>query len=62
MKTFIVILSAIVFFAMAAAHAWRVHAGMAVVVAGHAVPMSCSIAAAAISAILGLGLLLAARK
>ncbi len=62
MKTFIVSLSAIVFLAIAAAHVWRVYAGIAVVVAGHSVPMNCSYAAVAISAVLGMALLLVARK
>ena len=62
MKSLFVYLSAIVFLGMAAAHLWRLHAGFAVVVAGQTVPMNCSIAAAAISAVLGLGLLLFARK
>jgi hypothetical protein len=62
MKSFFVILSAAVFLAMAGAHLWRVYAGIAVVVAGQTVPMNCSYAAAAISAVLGLGLLLFARK
>jgi hypothetical protein len=62
MKTFIVILSALIFLVVAAAHLWRVYAGIAVVVAGQSVPMNCSIAAAVISAVLGLGLLLVARK
>jgi hypothetical protein len=62
MKSFFLILSAIVFLAIAAAHAWRVYAGVAVVVGGLTVPMNCSIAAAAISTILGLGLLFYARK
>ena len=62
MKSFFVILSGIVVLAIAASHVWRVHAGIAVVVAGHTVPMNCSIGAAAISTILGLGLLFYARK
>lgn len=62
MKSFFVILSAVVFLVVAAAHAWRVYAGIAVVIAGHVVPMNCSLGGAAISAILGLGLLFFARK
>lgn len=62
MKSFFVILSAIVFLGIAAAQLWRVYARIAVTVAGHAVPVNCSYAAAAIAAVLGLGLLLFARK
>ncbi len=62
MKSFFVILSAIAFLVIAAAHLWRVYAGIAVVVAGQSVPVNCSYGAAAVSVVLALGLLIFARK
>jgi|GEM_PF-1258841 len=62
MKTLIVLLSALVFVLIAAAHVYRAYAGIEVVVAGHAVPMACSWTAAAVTGILALGLLFFARK
>lgn len=62
MKTLVVLLSALVFVLIAVAHVYRAYAGIEVVVAGHAMPMVCSWAAAAVTAILALGLLIFARK
>ena len=62
MKTFIVVLSAVVFLVVAAAHGYRIYAGLPVLVAGTAVPMVCSWYAAAGSALLGVLLLVFGRR
>jgi len=61
-KSFIVIVSALIFLVVAAAHGYRIYAGIPVEVAHHAVPMVCSWYGAGISAVLGLLLLAFGRK
>lgn len=61
-KSFIVVLSALVFLIVAVAHGYRIYAGIPVEVAHHVVPMVCSWYGAAISAVLGLLLLAFGRK
>ena len=62
MKSFIIIVSALVFLIIAAAHGYRIYAGIPVEVAHHAVPIVCSWYGGAISAVLGLLLLAFGRK
>lgn len=61
MKTFVVILSALVFLVIAAVHVYRVYAGIPILVGSFAVPMVASWYAAIATALLGL-LLIFARK
>jgi hypothetical protein len=61
-KSFVVILAALVFLVIAALHGYRIYAGIPVLVAGQAVPMVCSWYAAGASAVLGLLLLAFGRK
>ena len=61
MKPFTVI-SALVFFVVAAAHAYRVYTGMAVTVGGHDVSMMVSWVGAAVAALLGIMLLAESRR
>jgi hypothetical protein len=60
-KSFIVVLSALLFLVIAAAHAYRAYAGLDVVVAGHAIPILASWICAGVTAVLGI-LLLVLRK
>lgn len=62
MKSFFVVVSALVFLIVCAAQAYRAYAGIDVTIAGHAVPMFCSWAAAGITGVLALGLLIFGRK
>lgn len=62
MKTLIVVLSAVVLLVIAAAHGYRIYAGIPISVAAHDVPMMCSWYAAIGSALLGQLLLLFGRK
>ena len=62
MKSFIVVVSALVFLVIAAMHGYRIYAGIPVEVAHHAVPMVCSWYGAGLSAALGLLLLAFGRK
>lgn len=55
-------LGAIVFLVVAAAHAYRIYSGMAVVVGGHEISMMASWAGAAVAAVLGLMLLVESRR
>jgi hypothetical protein len=61
MKIF-TLFGALIFLVVAAAHAYRLYTGMAVAVGGHVVPMSASWAGAAVAAILGIGMLVEARR
>jgi hypothetical protein len=61
MKPFTII-AALIFFAVAVAHAYRVYAGFAVTLEGHAIPMWGSYVAAAISAFLGVMLIMESRR
>jgi len=61
MKPFTLI-SALVFFVVAAAHAYRIYAGLAVVVGSHDIPMWGSYAGAVVAALLGVMLLSEARS
>ena len=62
MKTLVVIVSALLFLGIAAAHAYRAYAGIELSVAGHAVPIMCSWACAGVTGLLGILLLVFARK
>ena len=62
MKTFVVILSALVFLVIAALHVYRIYAGIPVLVGSFAVPMAGSWYAAIATGLLGLLLLIFARK
>jgi hypothetical protein len=62
MKTFVVILSALVLLVMAALHLYRIYAGIPVVVGSFPVPMAASWCAAIATGLLGLLLLIYARK
>ena len=55
-------LEAVIFLIVAAAHGYRIYAGIPVEVAHHTVPMVCSWYGAGISAVLGLLLLAFGRK
>ena len=48
------IIAAIIFLLVAAAHAYRAYAGLAVIVGGHEIPVMASWIAAAVSAVIGL--------
>jgi hypothetical protein len=48
------IIAAIIFLLVAAAHAYRAYAGLAVVVGGHEIPVMASWIAAGVSAVIGL--------
>jgi hypothetical protein len=61
MKPFTLI-AALVFLAVAAAHAYRIYAGLAVAVGDHTIPMSLSWAGAVIAALLGIMLLVESRR
>ena len=61
MKPFTLI-AAVVFLAVAAAHAYRIYAGLAVTIGPHAIPMSASWAGAVIAALLGIMLLVESRR
>jgi hypothetical protein len=61
MKPFTTI-AALVFFVVAAAHAYRIYAGLAVHVGGHDVPMTLSWVGAVVSALLGIMLLAESRR
>ena len=61
-KTFVVILSALVFLVIAALHVYRIYAGIPVLVGSFAVPMAASWYAAVATGLLGLLLLISARK
>jgi hypothetical protein len=54
--------AAIVFFAVAAAHLYRIFAGLSVVIGGHGVPMWGSWIGAAVSILLGIMLLSESRR
>ena len=56
------LIAAIVFLLVAAAHAYRAYAGLAVVVGGHEISMMASWIAAAVSAVLGIMLFAEARR
>jgi len=61
MKPFTLI-SALVFFAVAAAHAYRIYAGLSVVIGAHDIPMSASWVGAVVAALLGIMLLTESRR
>jgi hypothetical protein len=61
MKIFTLV-GALVFFAVAAAHAYRIYTGMVVALDGHALPMTLSFWGAGVAAALGAGLLFEARR
>jgi len=60
-KSFVVVLSALLFLLIAAAHVYRAYAHIDVVVAGHAIPIMASWICAGVTGLLGL-LLLVVRK
>ena len=60
-KSFIVVLSALIFLLIAVAHAYRAYAHIDIVVAGHAIPILASWICAGVTAVLGI-LLLVLRK
>ncbi len=62
MKTFVVVVSALLFLLIAAGHAYRAYAGIELSVANHAVPVMCSWACAGVTGLLGILLLVFARK
>lgn len=62
MKSFFVIVSGLVFLAMAVAQALRAYFAVPAMIAGHAVPLECSWGAAGIALVLALGLFIFARK
>jgi hypothetical protein len=55
-------IGAIVFLAVAVAHAYRIYAGLSVVVGSHDIPMMASWAGAAVSALLAAGLFAESRR
>ena len=57
MKSFIIILSALLFLVIAVAHAYRAYTGIHVVVATHEIPILASWICAGVTAVLGIGLL-----
>jgi hypothetical protein len=61
-KSFVVILAALVFLIVAAAHGYRIYAAVPVSIAGHALPVIVSWYGAAGSALLAVLLLIFARK
>jgi hypothetical protein len=61
-KTFFVVVSALVFLVVCAAQAYRAYTGIPVLIAGHEVPIMCSWATAGITGFLALGLLIFGRK
>ncbi len=61
-KSFAVIVSALVFLLIAAAHAYRAYAGIDVTVAQHVVPVMASWVCAGVTALLGILILVFARK
>lgn len=61
MKPFTTI-GALIFLLVAAAHAYRAYSGLAVTFDGHDVPMMASWIAAAVSGLLGLMMLMEARR
>ena len=60
-KSFIIVLSALIFLLIAAAHAYRAYAGIDVVVATHHIPIIASWICAGVTGLLGI-LLLFSRK
>jgi hypothetical protein len=62
MKSFFVIVSALVFLAVAVLQALRAYYALPVVIDGHAVPILCSWAAAGVTLVLALGLIIFGRK
>ena len=56
------IIGAIVFLLVAAAHAYRIYAGLAVTVGPHDIPMVASWIGAAVAALLGIMLLVESRR
>ncbi len=62
MKSFVVMLAALVFLVIAALHGYRVYAAVPVIVAGHVIPLVVSWYGAAISALLAVLLLIFARR
>ena len=55
-------LGAIVFLVVAAAHAYRIYSGLTVVVGGHEISMMVSWAGAGVTAVLGIMMLMEARR
>jgi len=55
-------LGAIVFLLVAAAHVYRIYAGLSVVVGGHDISMTVSWAGAVVAAVLGIMMLTEARR
>ncbi len=62
MKSFVVVVSALVFLVIAAAHAYRAYAGIPLTVADHAVPVMFSWICTGVTGLLSLLLLVFARK
>jgi len=56
-KSFIIVLSALLFLVIAAAHAYRAYTGMHVVVGTHEIPIIVSWICTGVLGVLGLGLL-----
>ncbi len=61
MKSFVIVLSALLFLVIAAAHAYRAYAGIHILVGTYEVPMMVSWICAGVTAVLGI-LLLFSRK
>jgi hypothetical protein len=61
MKPFTII-AALIFFVVAAAHAYRAYSGFDVTLAGHAIPVMASWIAAAVSALIGVMLISESRR
>jgi hypothetical protein len=57
-KSFIIVVSALVFLLIAAAHVYRAYTGMHVLVGTHEIPILASWICAGVTAVLGIGLLL----
>lgn len=62
MKSLIVVLSALLLIAVAACHLYRAYAGLPLVMGTYTVPMMFSYIAAGVTGVLGLLLLIVARK
>lgn len=62
MKAFFVVVSALLFLVLAAAHAYRAYKGIPVMIDTFAVPVLASWICTGVTAVLGLGLLIFARK
>ena len=62
MKSFIVVVSALLLLVVAACHAYRAYAGLPLVIGTHEIPIMASWICAGVTGVLGLLLLVFARK